>query len=66
MKLLIWEYRDKSGVSLRELAKKTGISKTALNNIENKVKSPTLLQLEQISKALEVPMKVLFVEDWEM
>jgi len=43
-----------------QLAKKSGISKTALDNIENGVTSPTLFQLECIAKALDVRISDLY------
>ena len=56
----IWEMRNCKGYSLRALAKKCGISKTTLNDIENGKLSPTLAQLERIAAALDCQMWQLF------
>lgn len=65
MKILINEQRVKKGVSLRELSAMTGISKSALNAHENGDPSPTLLQLEQIAKALNIRITDLFESDFK-
>ena len=52
MKVLLWETRTSKGFTLMELAKKSGIGKSTLNNIENGKVSPTLFQLETIAIAL--------------
>ena len=44
MKVLLWETRTSKGFTLMELAKKSGIGKSTLNNIENGKVSPTLFQ----------------------
>lgn len=56
----IWEMRNCRGYSLRALAKKCGISKTTLNDIENGKLSPTLAQVERIAAALDCQMWQLF------
>ena len=43
-----------------ELAAKSGIGKSTLNNIENGKVSPTLFQLEMIAIALDVRITDLF------
>lgn len=60
MELLIWRERTKKGMTLRELSAKTGISKSALDNYENGVRSPNLNQLEMIAKALDTSITNLF------
>lgn len=52
MKVLLWEMRTKKNCTLMQLAEKTGIGKSTLNNIENGKTSPTLFQLETIAIAL--------------
>ena len=47
-------------MTLVGLAEKSGISKTTLNSIENEKVWPTILQLEQIAKALHVHINDLF------
>lgn len=65
MKILIWQARSTKGVSLRELAAKTGISKSALNNMENGKQMPNLRHLELIAKALKVSMSSLYDSDYK-
>lgn len=63
MKLNIWEIRIDRGVTLIELAKRTGISKSTLGNFENGLTTPNLLQLEKIARALNVHITDLFDSD---
>ena len=56
MKVLLWEMRTKKNCTLMQLAKKTGIGKSTLNNIENGKTSPTLFQLETIAIALDLSL----------
>ena len=63
MKVLLWETRTSKGFTLMELAKKSGIGKSTLNNI-GKV-SPTLFQLETIAIALEVKITDLFESEYK-
>lgn len=51
IKILVYEARIKEGLSLRKLSELTGISKSRLNNIENGKRSPTIEELEKISKS---------------
>ena len=48
-----------------ELAKKSGIGKSTLNNIENGKVSPTLFQLETIAIALDVKITDLFESEYK-
>lgn len=43
-----------------QLSALTGVSKTALNDIENEKHSPTLLQLERIAKGMQCKMSDLY------
>jgi DNA-binding XRE family transcriptional regulator len=61
MQLLIKKYRKERGMSLRELAMLTGISKTQLNDMERGVKHIDLLKLAKIATHLNVCTKALFV-----
>jgi transcriptional regulator with XRE-family HTH domain len=65
VEILVWQIRDKRGMSLRKLERMTGISKSTLHNIENKRKSPTLDELELIAKALKCAMTDLYESDME-
>lgn len=60
MKILTWQARKDKKVTLVELAKMTGISKSTLNNIENMKVSPTMAEMEAIAKALNVRIEELY------
>ena len=51
----VWDARVKKKLTLRQLSKMTGITKSTLNNIENNRVDPKLSQLAKIAQALEVP-----------
>ena len=65
MKITVWQARRNKKITLVELAKKTGISKTTLNDIENEKLSPTMKQIEAIAKGLEVKINDLFESDYK-
>lgn len=65
MKILTWQARDSKKITLIELSKMTGISKSTLNNIDNEKVSPTLKQLEAIAKALNVKITDLFESEYK-
>ena len=65
MQIRLWEMRTAKGLTLMELAKKSGIGKSTLNNIENGKVSPTLFQLETIAIALEVRITDLFESEYK-
>lgn len=65
MKILLWEIRTSKGFTLMQLAEKSGIGKSTLNNIENEKVSPTLFQLEMIAIALKVKMTDLFESEYK-
>mgnify|MGYP000180210082 FL=1 len=48
-----------------QLATKSGIGKSTLNNIENGKVSPTLFQLETIAIALDVKITDLFDSEYK-
>lgn len=54
------EIRDARNLSLRELAKATGISKAQLNRIENGQSDPTLKTMCRIAKALNMKIEDIF------
>lgn len=47
-------------MSLRDLAKKSGVSKTTLSDIENNKTNPTMATLEKIADALEINIEFWF------
>lgn len=56
----IREVREERNVSLRELSEKSGVSKSAINFIENGQREPTLRTLCLLSLALDVSPSRLF------
>lgn len=65
MKVLTWQARSNKNITLIKLAKLTGISKSALNNIENEKVSPNLDELEAIAKALDTRITDLFDSEYK-
>ncbi len=65
MKVLTWQARSNKNITLIKLAELTGISKSALNNIENEKVSPTLDELEAIAKALDARITDLFDSEYK-
>lgn len=60
MEIKIWEARSKKGISLAELSKRTGISKSALNNYENGKRIPDMKQMEKMAIALDTTISNLY------
>ncbi len=62
MKIVIHirRYRELRGMTLQELARKTGISKSAIAAIETGVHSPSILTLCKLARGLGVSPKELF------
>lgn len=61
MRNKLWYYRNQRNMSLKELSRKTGISVTALNKIENgKTNDILLSNAIIISKVLKVDLYELF------
>lgn len=56
----IRDIRKKNNISLKELSRKTGISKTHLNDIENNIKMPSLLISIIIAEELSVDIKEIY------
>ncbi len=65
MKILLLEVRQNRNITLNDLAKKAGIGKTTINNIEKGKVSPTLKELEAIAKALDMRITDLFESDYK-
>ena len=63
MQIRLWEMRTAKGFTLMQLASKSGIGKSTLNNIENGKVSPTLFQLETI--AMNVKITDLFDSEYK-
>lgn len=60
IEIQIKEIRKSNKISLKELSRKTGISKTHLNDIENNLKMPSLLICIIIAKALKKDIKEIY------
>ena len=65
MKILLYEIREKKGLTLIQLSKLSGIGKSTINNIENCKVSPTLFQMEIIAIALNVKITDLFESEYK-
>lgn len=65
MEIRLWEVRIEKKLTLRDLQKLSGLSKSTINNIENKKTSPNLFQLEALAKALEVGIVDLFESEYK-
>ena len=59
----IRELRSRRGLVLEDLARKTGLSKPYISQIETGKASPSLGAMERIAHALGVPLAYLFLED---
>lgn len=64
MEVLTWQARNERNISLAQLEKLTGISKSTLNNIENGKVSPTIRQLELTAIALETKITNLIRSEY--
>jgi transcriptional regulator with XRE-family HTH domain len=53
-------YREKTGLTISELAKASGMSAGMLSKIENGATSPSLASLQALSGALQIPFTALF------
>ncbi len=62
----LYQIRTDRELTLRELARLTGIGKTRLNNIENAIsRAPDLTELETLAKALDCRITDLFQSDYK-
>lgn len=62
--ILLKEIRKEMNISLEELSKLSGISKSHLSYIERQEKEPTLTILIKIAKALNIDIKDLYKVEW--
>jgi transcriptional regulator with XRE-family HTH domain len=60
MTLRAREWRERRGLSYRELADRAGIALSTLYRIESGNASPTVLMLEKLAKALEIEVVDFF------
>lgn len=62
--ILLKEIREQKRISLEQLSKISGISKSHLNYIERQEKEPTITILIKIAKALNIGIKDLYKVEW--
>lgn len=60
LKILVKEKRIEQNMTLETLSKLSGISKGHLSKIEREERSPKLITMIQIAKALKVDIKELY------
>lgn len=65
IKFYIKEIRKSKKITLRQLQRKTGVSKTQINDIERGNKMPNIFTLELIARGLKTNIKELYkiIED---
>jgi transcriptional regulator with XRE-family HTH domain len=56
----VYEFRNKLGITVADLARQAGLSAGMLSKIENGVTSPSLATLQALSSALNVPVTAFF------
>lgn len=61
----IKEIRISRGLTLVELAEKTGYTASYISKIERKLKTPSLEALKEIADCLNVPVTIFFVEEYD-
>lgn len=60
VEVLLKEIRKEKGISLQQLAKTTGISRSHLNYIEKNEKEPSLSMAVRIAQALNIKLEELY------
>lgn len=60
IKFYIKEVRKSKKITLKQLEKKSGVSKTQINDIEKGYKMPSIFTLELIAMGLEVTIDKLY------
>ena len=60
MPLLLREWRQRRGYSVRELAKRAGVGFMTISRIENGHMSPTVAMLEKLARALDITVRDFF------
>ena len=64
IEILLKEVRIRKNISLVRLSKKTGISKTHINDIENEIKEPSFSMMVRLAKGLDVNINELYKVIW--
>jgi len=60
MAVLLRHWRERRGYSVRELARRAGVSFVTIVRVENRRISPTVAMLEKLAKPLEVDVRDFF------
>lgn len=58
------QIRKQKNITLSELSRKSGVSKTQINDIENNKKKSTLQSIILLAQALDVKVEDLYVVHW--
>ncbi|HIU51341.1 MAG TPA: helix-turn-helix transcriptional regulator [Candidatus Merdicola faecigallinarum] len=64
IEILVKELRKNNNLTLEQLAERTGVSKSHINDIENGLKEPGLSVLVRLAKALDVQVTELYRVIW--
>ncbi len=59
IQMIIKSIRESRGISQGELARLTGVSQSAISDIENNKRNPSLLTITLIAEALQLPVDAL-------
>jgi XRE family transcriptional regulator, fatty acid utilization regulator len=60
MALLLKQWRERRGLSLRQLGERSGVSFVNISNIETGKADPRLSTLERLARALGISVRALF------
>lgn len=64
IEMLIKEVRQEKGMTISALSRRSGVSAAHLSDIEKSFKSPSLLVMVRIAKALDVEITELYRVKW--
>lgn len=64
IELLIKQVRQEKGMTLSSLARRSGVSVAHISDIEKEFKSPSLLVMVRLAKALNVDITELYRVRW--
>ncbi len=64
IEILLKQVRQEKNMTLSMLSKKSGVSRTHINDIENNLKSPSLFVMVRLAKALDVEITELYKIKW--
>lgn len=62
--ILIKEIRQEKGLTIAALSRKSGVSAAHLSDIEKNFKSPSLLVMVRVAKALDADITELYKVKW--